>query len=212
MPRAILTVVLVLSLVTFALMANVSNLGGQIRHPEIRDDARIAAPVTSGGEPFARQLGDLIGGGWRWAFAACETLHFIGLCLLFGIAAVVDLRMLGIMKGASYRALHRLLPWGILGFSVNLITGILFFIAEPGQYVHAGNWLGAQNAAFMWKMIFILLAGGNVLYFTVFDEPWQLESGEEAPLVAKLVAATSLFLVVGIMFWGRMLPFLGGSF
>ena len=208
--RAVLGAIVLLGLATFGLMVQASNLGGQIRHPEVRDAA--AAPLLSPEPPLARRVGAIVAGGWRWLFPACETLHFIGLCLLFGVAAVVDLRMLGVMKGVPFHALHRLLPWGILGFGINLVTGMLFFVGDPWQYVHVGNWLGAQNAAFLWKMIFVMLAGLNVLYFTVFEEPWRLDAGQNASLAAKCVAATSLFLVLGIMFWGRMLPFLGGSF
>jgi len=209
--RGTLSVVLLLSLCTFAVMIRASNLGGEIRHPEVRAAALTASSTLLAEPPIARQLGDWVGGA-GWPFPTCETLHFIGLCLLFGVAAIVDLRMLGVMKGVSFQSLHRLLPWGILGFGINLVTGILFFVSDPWQYVHTGDWIGSQNSAFLWKMIFILLAGSNVLYFTVFDEPWHLESGDNAPLAAKVVAAASLILVVGIMFWGRMLPFLGGSF
>lgn len=209
--RGTLSVVLLLSLWTLSVMVRTSNLGGEIRHPEIRTRELTAASAMLAEQPFARKLGDWVGAA-GWPFPTCETLHFIGLCLLFGVAAVVDLRMLGVMKGVSFQALHRLLPWSVLGFGINVVTGILFFVSDPWQYVHTGYWLGAQNAAFMWKMIFILLAGLNVLYFTVFDEPWHLDSGDNAPLSAKVVAASSLVLVVGIMFWGRMLPFLGGSF
>ncbi|PWT97377.1 MAG: hypothetical protein C5B51_31440 [Terriglobia bacterium] len=208
---AVLTAILILSVLTFAAMARTSNLGGQIRHPEVRDTELTAAGVMPAEQSFARKVGEWVAGG-GWAFPACETLHFIGLCLLSGIAAIVDLRMLGLIRGVSFRALHRLLPWGILGFGVNLVTGILFFVADPTQYIHGGDWMGEQNATFQWKMIFILLAGLNVLYFTVFDHPWRLEAGDKAPFSARLVAASSLFLVVGIMFCGRMLPFLGGSF
>jgi hypothetical protein len=209
--RVSLGALLLLSALTFGLMVHASNLGGQIRHPEIRVAAN-RVPLLSPEQPFARSVGDIVQGGWRWVWPACETLHFIGLCLLFGVAALVDLRVLGVTKGISFRALHRLLPWGILGFGVNLVTGMLFFVADPFQYVHLGNWLGGQNFPFIWKMLFILLAGLNVLYFTVMEQPWQLAPGDDAPLTGKLVAASSLFLVVGIMFWGRMLPFLGGSF
>jgi hypothetical protein len=31
-------------------------------------------------------------------------------------------------------------------------------------------------------------------------------------LGAKVVAAVSLFLWIGVMFWGRMLPFIGNAF
>ena len=39
-----------------------------------------------------------------------------------------------------------------------------------------------------------------------------LGPGDDAPASAKIIAATSLFLWVGVMFWGRMLPFIGNAF
>jgi uncharacterized membrane protein len=200
-PRWNLLAVLVFSAVTLLLMANASNLGGDIRHPEIR--AAVSDPPAASAMPFARAVGAAVTGA-TWIWPSCETLHFIGLCLLFGIAAIVDLRVLGVIKGVSFQAVHRLLPWGVLGFGVNLITGILFFVADPSQYT--------QSAPFQWKIALILLAGINVLYFTIFDTPWALEPGEDAPALSKFVAASALFLVVGVMFCGRMLPFLGDSF
>ncbi|MBZ5578216.1 MAG: hypothetical protein LAP40_16765 [Acidobacteriia bacterium] len=204
--RGTLATVLLLSLVTFGLMARVSNLGGEIRHPEIRSD--LTAPATRSAEkPLARHIGELVQGGLGWIWPTCETLHFIGLCLLFGVTAVVDLRMLGLMKGVPFSGLHRLLPWGILGFGVNLITGMLFFVAAP-----IGNGGYVSNPTFAWKMLLILLAGVNVLYFTIFDQPWEVQAGDDAPLTAKVFAGAALCLVVGIIFCGRMLPFLGNSF
>jgi len=40
----------------------------------------------------------------------------------------------------------------------------------------------------------------------------RLGPGDDAPLAARLVGGTSLFLWVGVMFWGRMLPFIGNAF
>ena len=132
-------------------------------------------------------------------------LHFIGLCFLFGVVLIVNLRMLGIGKTMlSFAALHQLLPLGMLGFALNLTTGMVFFIAAPQQYT--------TNPVFYWKVVFILLAGINVLYFMLMDEPWRVEAGEDAPLRAKLVAASAIFLWVGILFFGHMLPFLGNAF
>ncbi|MBV9505532.1 MAG: hypothetical protein JO323_11085 [Acidobacteriia bacterium] len=196
--RGTLAVVLLLSAVTFGLMARASTFGGEITHAEIRDKGNTAAA-----EPYARELGMFVTDN-KFVWPACETLHFIGLSLLFGVSALVDLRMLGFMKRVPFAALHRLLPWAILGFGVNLVTGMLFFIADPGQYT--------QNIAFQWKIILILVAGTNVLYFTIFDEPWLLESGDDAPPTAKFAAASALILVFGVMYFGRMLPFLGNSF
>jgi hypothetical protein len=81
---------------------------------------------------------------------------------------------------------------------------MLFFIAASDQYT--------QNPAFYWKLIFILLAGLNVLYLTISDEPARVGSGVDAPLRAKLIAASGIFLWFGVLFWGRLLPFLGLQF
>lgn len=206
-PGATLSVVLILSLFTLALMTRAANLGGAIRHPEIAGavgGSAPPAPIVQPEDLLARRIGAAMEGGVRWGWPTCETLHFIGLSLLFGIATLIDLRMLGLMKGISFAALHRLLPWGILGFAINAVTGFLFFVATPWQYTY--------NGAFQWKIALILLAGLNVVYFTIFDSAWAVKAGQDAPFTAKFAAASALVLVVGVIFCGRMLPFLGNSF
>jgi len=197
--RVNLSVVLLLSMVTLGLVVNAANIGGEIRHPEIRSGPE----TTMTDKPLGRQVGSFVL-DHTWMWPTCETLHFIGLSLLFGVAAVVDLRMLGMMKNVPFPALHRLLPWGILGFGINLITGMLFFVGASEQYT--------QNPVFQWKLVLMMLAAVNVLYFTVFEEVWVVGPGEDAPLLAKSVAASALVLVFGVMYCGRMLPFLGNAF
>ena len=131
-------------------------------------------------------------------------MHFIGLTLLIGVVLLIDLRMLGVMRNVSFPALHRLLPWAILGFGINTVTGMMFFVASPDQYAH--------NIAFVWKLALIMLAGANALYFTLFDEAWALESGDEAPVSAKAAAVSAIVLWVGVLYFGSMLPFIGNAF
>src|SRR6266478_2704931 len=57
----------------------------------------------------------------------CETLHYLGLSMLLGAVGFFDLRVLGLAKGIPLRAFHRLIPWGIGGYLVNILTGIVFF-------------------------------------------------------------------------------------
>jgi hypothetical protein len=207
-----LLTVLLLSIVTLAVVSNAANLGGPIRHPEILSDPEAAATSQPAGPqtPTGVRLGLDSGGlgkfilGVPWMWPVCETLHFIGLSLLMGVVLLIDLRMLGVMRNVSFATLHRLLPWGILGFAVNVLTGMMFFIAAPEQYT--------QNGAFHWKMAFVLIAGANALYFTMFDETWSLGPGDDAPLTAKFAAVSALFLWVAIMYCGSMLPFLGNAF
>jgi uncharacterized membrane protein len=198
-PRWNLTVVLLLSVVTVLLMSTTGNTGGDIRHPEIAKDMPVGPQLALNSVAIGAFVTSV-----PWMWPTCETLHFIGLSLLFGIVFLFNLRMLGVMKNVSFAALHRLLPWGILGFGVNLLTGMLFFIGASDQYT--------ENGAFRWKIVLILLAGVNALYFTMFDQTWVLKSGDDAPLTAKAVALSAIFLWVGVMYCGSMLPFLGNAF
>ena len=184
--RGNLSAVLLLSMVTFGLMTRTATMGGEIRHPEIRSGQEtIATDGTASADTewlaTASIASFVINRTWVWP--ASETLHFIGLCLLFGVALLVNLRMLGMMKSVPFAALHRLLPWGMVGFGINAMTGMLFFIAAPEQYT--------QNVAFHWKMALILLAGANVLYLTVFDEAWTLGPGDDAPPRARAIASST---------------------
>jgi hypothetical protein len=123
---------------------------------------------------------------------------------MFGVIVVVDLRILGLMKKVDYAAMHRLLPWGVLGFGINLVSGMIFFITQPDQYI--------ENIALQWKLVLIVLGGINVLYFTIFDHVWTLKPGEDAPLTGKLMAAFTIAVWIGVIYLGRMMPFIGGSF
>jgi hypothetical protein len=155
----------------------------------------------------ATALGAAMGGGVSWLWPLCETLHFIGMAMLFGCIGALDFRLLGLAKELPIEPLNRLVPFGILGFAINLLTGFLFYIGEPGQY--------ATNGAFWLKMLFILLAGLNVGAFYVLGihrRVAPLGPGEDAPPSAKVIGATSLVLWAGVMYWGRMLPFIGNSF
>ena len=61
-------------------------------------------------------------------------------------------------------------------------------------------------------MVLMVFAGVNLLYFTVFDEAWALGQGDDAPLRAKVIAASTMSLWVGVIYFGRMLPYIGNSF
>lgn len=146
-------------------------------------------------------------GGYPWLWPACETLHFMGLALLIGAVGILDLRMIGMARGLPIASVQRLMPWAVLGFVVNLITGVLFFVGEPQQYV--------KNIAFLMKMLFIVLAGVNVFLFYatgLHKRVDEMAPGGEAPVAARIVGAASLVLWIGVVYWGRMLPFIGNAF
>ena len=136
-----------------------------------------------------------------FAWPICESLHFLGLSLLIGTVGLFDLRLLGMWKDLSPRAMHRLVGWGILGFVINAITGTMFFVGIPYQYIY--------NGAFQLKLIGMLILGINMLmfYLTVHRKVEALGPGDAAPLGAKVIAFTSLFLWISVICLGRMEAF-----
>ena len=137
----------------------------------------------------------------RWGWPAADSGHFIGLTLLLGSIAVWDLRLIGFLRGVPVSAFHRLVPFAIAGFAINLSTGSLFLMTEPDQYVY--------NAAFHLKMLCLLLAGLNVavFYLVVFRKIAALGPDEQAPLLARASGAISLMLWIGVIICGRMITF-----
>jgi hypothetical protein len=141
---------------------------------------------------------------YPWLWPAAETLHYIGMALLIGVVLIVNLRMFGMWKTVSFADLHLLLPFGIIAIVINFLTGMLFFIGTPGQYT--------QNTSFHWKIIFLLPAAGSLLYLTISERVWALGPGDEAPVTAKVIAVSSIVLWFGVLYFGRMLPYIGNSF
>jgi hypothetical protein len=196
--NAATAVIFVFAALSFVLVAGAANLGGEIRHTEIRPQTESVTAIGA----LARTVGNYVR-DTPWTWVTAETLHFVGLTLLLGVLFLINLRLLGFMPGLPSNVLMRLLPWGMFGYSINAMTGMLFFAAAPQQYY--------DNPAFYWKLIFLMLGGLNVVYFT-FDTGWQVETGRPAPNLSKLLAVSALCLWVGVMYWGSMLPFIGNAF
>jgi hypothetical protein len=139
-----------------------------------------------------------------WLFPTFEGLHFVGMALLLGSIGIIDLRILGFAKGLPVGPLHRLLPLAFFGFALNVITGIAFVCSDPQSY-----WI---VPAFRFKMLLILLAGANAIWFWVsilkhVDE-WGADA--EASRHAKIISAASLLFWVGVVTAGRFIAF-GGT-
>lgn len=136
-----------------------------------------------------------------WGWPAAESAHFVGLSLLIGTVGMFDLRMLGLGRGIPLRALHRLIPWGVAGYAVNVATGVLFLMSAPDQYVH--------NPAFQLKLGLMAVAGLNVLVFYrfVFARVSLTAPDADPPLGARVVATVSLACWVGVIVCGRLITY-----
>ncbi len=198
-----LPAVLLAAIVTFGLMARAADLGGEIHHPEIGSMASATDSRPELASGTAQSIG-LFVSSRPWVWPTAETIHFIGLSMLFTVVLIVDLRLLGVAKRVPYPAVYQLLPLGMLGFGLNLATGLLFFLGATHQYIH--------NTTFYWKIVFVVLGGINLLYFMLDDGVWTVGAGDDAPVGSKVAAASALFLWVAVLFCGHMLPFIGNAF
>ena len=136
---------------------------------------------------------------WLWPLS--ETLHFIGLALLVGATGFFDLRLLGFMRRVPLTVARQFMPLALFGFGLNLTTGILFFVAQPYQYVMSWAWWG--------KVAFLLVAGLNAGFFETTQgvRAMAIGEGEDTPLTFKVVGAISLLAWFAVLYFGRMLPF-----
>ena len=141
-----------------------------------------------------------------WLWPVCEILHFFGLSLLIGIAGFFDLRLLGFMKRVPISAAWTLMPWAKAGFALAALTGVTFFVGAPEQYIN--------NPAFYIKIFFLIVANFNAVYFEAIYrrqiETRQLDAAR--PISVKVIAVVSIVSWLFVIYWGRMLPFIGNAF
>ena len=84
------------------------------------------------------------------------------------------------------------------------VTCVAPFGPQPGV-------TGTRNPPIDLKTLVFVLAGVIVLHQTLFGEPWALADHQEASSVAKFMAASQIVLWFGVLYFGRMIPYLMGG-
>ena len=141
-----------------------------------------------------------------WVWPVCEILHFFGMALIIGTIGLVDLRILGVGKGIPIKSLEKFVPLGVIGFCINLLTGLTFVggnpVGGPQEYL--------TNLAFLLKMCLILVAGVNLLAFYALGiarSANDVAPDGTAPVGAKVVASVSLVAWIGVIIFGRYIMY-----
>lgn len=140
---------------------------------------------------------DLMYSQWGWPIA--EIVHFAGLCLLIGAVGAFDLRMVGLVRDISLPALHKLVPFGVVGFGLSAASGLLFVVAAPDQYLY--------NPAWQIKMALLAVAGANMalFYLTAARGLRALPADAAPPFAARVFAGVSLTAWFGVIACGRVI-------
>ena len=139
--------------------------------------------------------------GSIWAYPTILTVHTIGMGIVAGIAAVINLRLLGIAPKIPIRPLEKLYPLMWSGFWINALTGTTLMIADATTKL--------RNPDFGVKMVFVFsgVALLVIMRKKIFQDP-ELDRKPVPPNIKRL-AWLSLACWTGAITAGRLLAYLG---
>ena len=134
------------------------------------------------------------------AFPTIETFHLLALTLLFGSIAMQNLRLCGlIMKEQPVSQVAKVFaPWTFWALVVMLSSGLLLFLSEAMKcYGSDPFWI---------KMGFLFLT--LVFHFTIYRKVIMAQDEGRTLFKARLAAAVSLTLWLGVGLAGRAIAFI----
>ena len=138
-----------------------------------------------------------------WVYPLVESVHVLTLCLFVGLAAMLDLRLLGLTMRSTRVSVvvSQFLPWMAAGFCIMVLSGAALFYAIPVKTY--------LNIFFRVKVVLLTLAGLNAWVFhgSVYRRVAEWDVDALIPSAAKRTAVLSLALWVGIVFAGRMIAY-----
>ena len=139
----------------------------------------------------------------QYMYSVVESLHVLNLTLFVGLAAMLDLRLLGFAfrRVSISEMVDRLMPWLISGFIVMVVSGLLLFYAIPVRTF--------QNVFFRAKLVFLVLAGVNVWLFHtgIYKSIAEWTLAPQPPRKARLAGLLSIVLWASIIIAGRMIAY-----
>jgi hypothetical protein len=134
--------------------------------------------------------------GSIWGYASILFLHTVGMAMVAGLNAAIDLRLLGFAPQTPIQPLDRLYPYMWSGFWISAVSGSILLAADASTKL--------TNPDFLLKMALIAIA----MVITV-----KIRSGavrtSGASSNGKLLAGISLFCWVGVVTAGRLLAYVG---
>lgn len=127
------------------------------------------------------------------------TFHTIGLSLVAGPHAAIDLRLLGVAREIPLAPLKRWFSLMWFGLALNVASGIFLVLAYPVKSL--------TNPVFYVKLILVGVAVWTMqmIKTRVFDDASLSEAGMWAG--GKTLAVWSLVLWVGVITAGRLLAY-----
>lgn len=143
---------------------------------------------------------------WLWLYPSVEIVHIVGIALLFGSIAVMDLRLLGVSRSIPVRTLARhVLPWSAGSFLLIIPSGLLMFTAHATEFI--------DSEVFVIKMLLIMAGGVNAALFHTITfrtaDVWDSDEMRKLPPPpsARAAGALSLLIWISVIACGRLLAY-----
>jgi hypothetical protein len=146
------------------------------------------------------RLGLAVREGFYW-YVVPQVLHMLGMVLFGGAVVMSDLRLLGWLRRPSAAALAvELMPLEWLGFWLTSVTGVMLFMSDATRFY--------DNPAFIVKVVLLLLIALNAWIFcSLVYRDVAVWDRVDPPTGAKLAAALSLILWIGVIAASRAIAF-----
>lgn len=139
-----------------------------------------------------------------YPFGIIESFHILALGLSVGIVVWLDLRLMGLVmrRHRVSDVVGQLEPLAKWGFLIMILSGSLLLLAEPLKCYTA--------LSFRLKLVMLILAGLNVLFFhaRVYRNVTDWDMAAKTPWSAKLVGLLSIVLWLSIIIAGRWTAYL----
>ena len=132
-----------------------------------------------------------------------QSLHILGIAIVMGSIVMVDLKLLGVAVPSQNvsEMIRRLMPWTWWALLLNAVTGLLFVVARPNRYFF--------NPVVGWKLSMLVpaVALAFVVYQLSRKERGYWEQSPVRRVSAKVIAAVSLVLWIGVVLAGRWIAY-----
>jgi hypothetical protein len=135
------------------------------------------------------------------AYPLVNAAHILSVGLLIGGILPLDLRLIGVLRGAPLATIGPFLSRSAaIGLGLAMITGLWLFSVKPRDYL--------ANDAFLWKMALLAVALANIAVQHHNHHFRTALAGGAVHASVRVVAGCSAVLWISVLVAGRWIGFL----
>ena len=138
-----------------------------------------------------------------WGYPIMLGMHAIGLAIVVGIFVMLDLRMLGVVRGVSFTAFLSLYRLAWIGLLFNALSGSALFTSQATTFVESAPFLIKISAVIAGVIFGIFIQRRLKLRAADWDAA---DANVESSATA--LAVLSLICWIGAIFAGRLIAYL----